>query len=84
AEYRKEIEIAKHGLQLRWRFGSGLLLPKVPLELHWEVDEYLANICYKAGAQPEVWHDPNTKQYKFQAQVFKEVVPRGEIVRVGR
>ncbi|MDQ3836117.1 MAG: TIGR00296 family protein [Thermoproteota archaeon] len=84
AEYRKEIEIGKDGLLLRWRFGSGLLLPQVPLELHWDVDEYLANICYKAGAPPDVWLDPNTKLYKFQAQVFKEVVPRGEIVRVGR
>ncbi len=83
AEYRKEIEIGKDGLLLRWRFGSGLLLPQVPLELHWDVDEYLANICYKAGAPPDVWLDPNTKLYKFQAQVFKEVIPRGEIVRVG-
>jgi uncharacterized protein (TIGR00296 family) len=83
ADYRKQIVIGRDGLLLRWRFGSGLLLPQVPLELHWDVDEYLANICYKAGAPPDVWTDPNSKLYKFQAEVFKEVNPKGEVVRVG-
>ena len=82
ADYRKEIEIGRDGLILRWRFGSGLLLPKVPVELKWDVDEYLANICGKAGAPPDVWLDPNSKLYKFQAAVFKEVEPRGQIIKV--
>ena len=82
ADYRKEIEIGTDGLILRWRFGSGLLLPQVPVELKWDVDEYLANICYKAGAPPDVWLDPNSKLYKFQAIVFKEVEPRGQVMRV--
>ena len=82
ADYRKEIEIGKDGLILRWRFGSGLLLPQVPIELKWDVEEYLANICYKAGAPPDVWLDPNTTLYKFQAIVFKEVEPKGQIIRV--
>lgn len=80
---RKEIEIGRDGLILRWRFGSGLLLPQVPIELKWNVDEYLANICYKAGAPPDAWVDPNSKLYKFQATVFREIEPKGEIVRVG-
>ena len=83
AEYQKEIEIGRDGLILRWRFGSGLLLPQVPIELKWDIEEYLANICYKAGAPPDVWLDPDTALYKFQATVFKEVEPRGQIVRVG-
>jgi uncharacterized protein (TIGR00296 family) len=83
AEYGKEIWIGKDGLILHWRFGSGLLLPQVPLELKWDVEQYLANICYKAGAPPDVWLDPITKLYKFQATVFKEVEPKGEVVQVG-
>ncbi|MDQ3909033.1 MAG: TIGR00296 family protein [Thermoproteota archaeon] len=82
-EYGKEIEIGRDGLMLQWRFGSGLLLPQVPVELKWNVEEYLANICYKAGAPPDVWLDPSTKLYKFQAVVFKEVEPRGEVVQLG-
>jgi len=81
-DYRKEIKIGRDGLILRWRFGSGLLLPQVPIELRWNIEEYLANLCYKAGAPPDVWLDPNSKLYKFQATVFKEVEPRGQIIQV--
>jgi len=83
SDYRKEIEIGKDGLILRWRFGSGLLLPQVPLELNWDTEEYLANLCYKAGAPPDVWLDSNSKLYKFQAEVFKEANPNGQIVKMG-
>ena len=38
---------------------------------------------YKAGAPPDVWLDPATKLYKFQATVFKEVEPKGEIIQLG-
>ena len=82
ADYGKEIEIGRDGLILQWRFGSGLLLPQVPVELKWDVEQYLANICYKAGAPPDVWLDPTTKLYKFQATVFKEVEPKGEVIRL--
>jgi uncharacterized protein (TIGR00296 family) len=77
ADYGKEIEIGRDGLILQWRFGSGLLLPQVPVELKWDVEQYLANICYKAGAPPDVWLDPSSKLFKFQATVFKEVEPKG-------
>jgi uncharacterized protein len=82
ADYGKEIEIGRDGLILQWRFGSGLLLPQVPVELKWDVEQYLANICYKAGAPPDVWLDPSSKLYKFQAAVFKEVEPKGEVIRL--
>ena len=82
ADYGKEIEIGRDGLILQWRFGSGLLLPQVPVELKWDVEEYLANICYKAGAPPDIWLDPSSKLYKFQATVFKEVEPKGEVIRL--
>ena len=83
ADYRKQVEIGRDGLILQWRFGSGLLLPQVPVELNWDVEEYLANVCYKAGAPPNVWVDPSSKLYKFQATVFKEVEPKRQIIRVG-
>jgi uncharacterized protein len=82
ADYGKEIEIGRDGLILQWRFGSGLLLPQVPVELKWDVEQYLANICYKSGAPPDVWLDPSSKLYKFQATVFKEVEPKGEVIQL--
>jgi len=81
-DYKEEIKIGRDGLILRWRYGSGLLLPQVPVELGWDFEKYLANICYKAGAPPDVWLDPASKLYRFQAIVFKEKEPRGKIVRL--
>ena len=82
ADYKKEIRIGRDGLILRWRYGSGLLLPQVPVELKWNVDEYLANICHKAGAPADAWLDPASKMYKFQALVFKEAEPRGKVAKL--
>jgi uncharacterized protein len=82
ADYKKEIKIGTDGLILRWRHGSGLLLPQVPVELKWDVDEYLANICYKAGLPPNAWLDATSKLFKFQAMVFKEIEPGGLVRRI--
>lgn len=80
-DYRNNIRIGIDGLILRWKYGSGLLLPQVPVECKWNIDDYLANICYKAGAPPNAWLDPMSKLYKFQAIVFKEVQPKGRVIR---
>ena len=82
ADYKKEIKIGRDGLVLRWRDGSGLLLPQVPVELKWNIDEYFANICFKAGAPADAWLDPASKLYRFEAMVFKETKPRGIVTRL--
>jgi len=82
-EYRNLIRIGTDGLILNWKHGSGLLLPQVPLELNWDVDEYLAKICYKAGATPDAWLDQSSTLYRFQAAIFKETEPQGRVVRHG-
>lgn len=81
-DYKKKIKVGRDGLLLRWEHGSGLLLPQVPVELGWDVDEYLANICHKAGAPIDIWQNPSSKLYSFRAIVFKEVEPGGRIRRL--
>jgi uncharacterized protein (TIGR00296 family) len=81
---KKDVRIGRDGLILRWRHGSGLLLPQVPVELGWDIDEYLANLCYKAGAPLDALADPLSKLYRFQAEVFKECSPAGEVTRLGQ
>jgi len=41
AEYEKHIEIGKDGLIIRRGARSGLLLPQVPVEQHWNKKEFL-------------------------------------------
>jgi uncharacterized protein len=81
-DYKNCINIGRDGLILKWKYGSGLLLPQVPVELNWDVDEYLANICYKAGASPDAWLMPESQLYKFEATIYKESEPNGKILKV--
>ena len=81
-DYKQRIKIGRDGLLLRWKHGSGLLLPQVPVELGWDVDKYLANVCYKAGAPIDALQDPSSKLYSFRAIVFKERAPRGKVARL--
>jgi uncharacterized protein (TIGR00296 family) len=81
-EYQNHIKIGRDGLILRWKYGSGLLLPQVPVELKWDIDEYLANICYKAGVPPDTWLMPESQLYRFEATVYRESKPNGKIIKV--
>ena len=81
-EYQNHIKIGRDGLILRSKYGSGLLLPQVPVELKWDIDEYLANICYKAGAPPDTWLVPESQLYRFEATVYRESEPNGKIIKV--
>jgi len=78
-EYFKKINIGKDGLIIEKGFNSGLLLPQVPIEQGWNVYDYLANICLKAGLTPSSWRDSDTALYRFSGQIFSELKPNGEI-----
>jgi uncharacterized protein (TIGR00296 family) len=81
-DYKNHIKIGRDGLILKCKYGSGLLLPQVPVELNWDIDEYLANICYKAGAPPDAWLMPESQLYKFGATIYKEFEPNGNVKKV--
>jgi uncharacterized protein (TIGR00296 family) len=78
-EYTKAIEIGRDGLIIEKGPFKGLLLPQVPIEQKWDVDEYLAHTCMKAGLSPDAWKDDDTKIYNFSGQIFYELSPNGEI-----
>ncbi|MGC8662200.1 MAG: TIGR00296 family protein [Candidatus Micrarchaeia archaeon] len=81
-EKKKEIKIGRDGLIIEYGFYSGLLLPIVPVEEHWSVEEFLENTCEKAGLQKDFWKRSNAVIYKFQSQVFKEKEPNGSVVEI--
>ncbi len=73
-----EIVIGRDGLIISHPMGSGLLLPQVPVEYGWTVDEYLKNLCYKAGLGEDCWK--HGRLYAFQAKIYKELKPGGKVV----
>ena len=81
-EYPEKIKIGRDGLIIKSRYGSGVLLPQVPVEWGWDVREFLENLSLKAGLESNAWRDINNKIYAFQAEIFKEKEPNGEITRV--
>jgi uncharacterized protein (TIGR00296 family) len=78
-EYLNQITIGRDGLIAEHGFFKGLLLPQVPVEQNWDVEEFLSNTCMKAGLPPDAWVDTETVIKKFSGQIFTEKKPRGEI-----
>lgn len=69
-----EIVIGRDGLYLEnaGTRGGGLLLPQVPVEQGWNLQQFLAGLCRKAGAPDRAWELPGRVLYRFSAQVFGE------------
>jgi len=82
ADYEKNIKIGRDGLILQSPYGAGLLLPQVPVEMNWSVNDYLSNLCRKAGAPSSTWLISRWKLFRFEAFVFKELTPDGKVIRV--
>jgi uncharacterized protein (TIGR00296 family) len=82
-EYRDKIVIGRDGLIAEKGWRRGLLLPQVPVDhnRNWDVETFLNHTCQKAMLPGNSWKDLETKIYSFQAILFEEETPRGEIAR---
>lgn len=83
-EYLEKIVIGQDGLIAEKGMRRGLLLPQVPVDYdrNWDVETFLQHTCSKAWLSPDAWRDiKSTKIYSFQAILFEEESPRGEVVR---
>jgi len=78
-DYPHKIKVGRDGLIAERGYYKGLLLPQVPIEWNWEEEEFLCQCCMKAGLPPDGWLLNGTKIYKFQAIIFEETSPKGEI-----
>lgn len=77
--YVKAVDVGKHGLFIEDGYYSGLLLPQVPVEQGWDACEFLSQTCMKAGMPPNAWKGKRTGVYTFEAQIFSEKKPKGEV-----
>jgi len=82
-EYLNKIVIGRDGLIVEKGMRRGLLLPQVPVEhgRNWDVSTFLSHTCLKAWLSEDAWKNLNTKVYSFQAILFEETEPQGEVVR---
>jgi uncharacterized protein (TIGR00296 family) len=78
-EYPTRIRVGMDGLIVERGMYKGLLLPQVPVEWEWNEEEFLCQCCGKAGLPPDCWLIHGTKVYKFQAVIFEEEKPKGEV-----
>jgi len=73
------IQVGRHGLVVRRGPYAGLLLPQVAVEECWTSEEFLMHVCIKAWLPGDCWLDRRTKLYVYEAQIFREKSPMGEI-----
>jgi hypothetical protein len=81
-EMPSRVRIGRDGLMISRPYASGLLLPQVATEFGMDQVEFLSQACIKAGLPPDAWLDPVTRVQVFQAEIFAETEPRGEVVRM--
>lgn len=79
AEIVKKIKVGRDGLMLHYGYSSGLLLPQVPVEWNWNEEEFLCQVCEKAGLPRSMWQSPSAKISSFSAQIFSEKAPGGKV-----
>ncbi|MFQ5978223.1 MAG: TIGR00296 family protein [Candidatus Heimdallarchaeota archaeon] len=78
-EYFEKIHIGRDGLLIERGPNRGLLLPQVPVEWQWDVEEFLVHLSNKAFLPANAWKKPDTKIYRFQGEIWGETTPKGEI-----
>lgn len=67
-----EVEVGRHGLLIVARGRRGLLLPQVATQYGWTREEFLAEVCVKAGLPPDAWRADGVRLQTFSADVFSE------------
>jgi len=68
-EDKRDIRIGTHGLYLVKDGYSGILLPQVATEYHWDADTFLEQVSMKAGLRKDAWKD--SRLYYFTADIVR-------------
>lgn len=73
-----EVIIGRHGLLISLHGRRGLLLPQVAYERGWTREQFLGEVCRKAGLPMDSWKQPEAELYSFEAEVFGEPETTGQ------
>ncbi len=67
-----EIEVGRHGVMITGERGSSLFLPHIPRAFGWDREEFLAQLCEKAGLPRDAWTAPDLLLFGFEADTWGE------------
>ena len=67
----ERVQVGRDGIIISKGFQRGLLLPQVPLEQGWDLEQYISYGCRKAGLAGDEWKK-GVQIETFQALVFNE------------
>ncbi len=81
-EYPAKIRIGQDGLLIESEWQRGLLLPQVALEHGFDAVTFLGQACLKAGLPKDAWQKGDIRVHTFQAQIFAETEPDGDVVEM--
>jgi AmmeMemoRadiSam system protein B/AmmeMemoRadiSam system protein A len=65
-----EVTIGRHGLHIRRGDASGLLLPSVAVENHFDAEAFLDQVCRKASLPPAAWKEDDTHLVTFEGHAI--------------
>ncbi len=68
----KLVRLGTDGVVIRSGGKGAVYLPQVATETGWSLDEFMGNLCRKAGLPVDAYRKPGMKFFTFQAQVFHE------------
>lgn len=77
-----KIRLGIDGLIISNPYTNGIFLPQVATEQGWDQETYISEACSKAGLPMDAWLQEGTRVQVFQAEIFTESKPRGEVARV--
>jgi AmmeMemoRadiSam system protein A len=66
------VVVGRHGLSIASRGRRGLLLPQIATQYAWSREEFLDQVCAKAGLPAGAWREPGASLRSFTAEVFSE------------
>jgi len=67
----RQIQLGKHGVEIKNGSRSGLFLPQVAIETGWDLETFMGQLCsQKAGLDWDCWKEKDTEIYTFTAQIF--------------
>lgn len=67
-----DVAVGTHGLTIEKGDRRGLLLPQVATKHEWNAEEFLAQVCVKAGLPRDAWSAGDVQIALFTAQVFDD------------